>query len=77
MFGTDENRIRSNLKNLYGMIRARSDTAMRECLEVDPRAVRGAFKKVFAALHRGQGLEGFTKLGHHLLSVDGYRSFRL
>ena len=64
--------IRSNLRNLYGVVRAPSDTAMRERLDlVDPRSLRGAFKKVFSALQRGKGLEGFTWLGHHVLSVDG------
>ncbi len=72
----DENLIRSNLRNLYGVVRAPSDTAMRERLDqVDPRAIRGVFKKVFAALQRGQGLEGFTWLDHHLLSVAGIGHF--
>ena len=55
------------------MGRAPSDTALRERLDqVDPRSLRGAFKRVFAALQRGGGLEGFTCLGgHYLLSVDG------
>ena len=46
---------------------------MRERLdEVDPRALRGVFKRVFAQLQRAKGLEGFTCLGgHYLLSVDG------
>ena len=68
----DEDCIRSNLRNLYGVVRAPSDTAMRERLDpVDPRGIRRAFKVVFAALQRGKGLEGFTWLGHHILSVDG------
>ena len=68
----DEDRIRANLRNLYGVVRAPSDTAMRERLDlVDPRGIRRAFKVVFAALQRGKGLEGFTWLEHHLLSVDG------
>ena len=68
----DEGRIRSNLSDLYGVVRAPSDTAMRERLDlVDPRALRGAFRSVFAALQRGKGLAGFTWLGRHLLSVDG------
>ena len=67
-----EERIRSNLRNLYGVSRAPSDTAMRERLDqVDPAALRVAFKRVFAALQRGKGLVGFTWLDHHLLSVDG------
>ena len=67
-----EEEIRSNLRSLYGVVRAPSDTAMRERLDqVDPRSLRGAFKKVHSALQRGKGLEGFTWLGHHVLSVDG------
>ena len=59
--------IRSNLKSLYGIARAPSDTALRERLdEVDPGVLRRAFKRVFAALQRGKGLGG-----HYLLSVDG------
>jgi len=69
---TDET-VRANLSTLYGVERAPCDTALRERLdEVDPRELRGAFTRVFAALQRGKGLEGFTWLdGHYLLSVDG------
>ena len=69
---TDET-VRANLSSLYAIERAPCDTALRERLdEVDPRALRGVFKRVFAALQRGKGLEGFTCLGgHYLLSVDG------
>ncbi len=64
--------IGSNLRTLYGVGWAPSDTALRERLdEVDPGALRGAFKAVFAALQRGKGLEGFACMGHYLLSVDG------
>ena len=64
--------IRSNLKSLYGVERAPSDTALRERLDaVNPRDLRRAFKCVFAALQRGKALEAFSYLGHHLLSVDG------
>ena len=60
------------MKNLYGVGRAPSDTALRERLnEVDPKSLRRAFKRVFAELQRGQGLKDFTHLGHHLRSVDG------
>ena len=69
---TDET-VRANLRSLYGVERAPCDTALRERLdEVDPRELRGVFKRVFAQLQRGKGLEGFTCLdGHYLLSVDG------
>ena len=33
--------------------------------------MRRAFKRLFAVLQRGKGLEGFMHLGHYLLSVDG------
>ena len=65
-------RTRSNLKSLYGVRRAPSDTRLRERLdEVDPGELRPAFKAVFAAVQRGKGLEGFQWMGHYLLSVDG------
>ena len=69
---TDET-VRANLKSLYAIERAPCDTALRERLdEVDPHELRVAFKRVFAQLQRGKGLEGFTWLdGHYLLSVDG------
>ncbi len=69
---TDET-VRANLASLYGVERAPCDTALRERLdEVDPRALRVAFMRVFAALQRSKGLEGFPWLdGHSLLSVDG------
>ena len=65
--------IRSNLKSLYGIGRAPSDTALRERLDaVDPRSPRGAFKHLLHLLQRGKGLEDFAYLdGHYLLSVDG------
>ena len=72
-----EGRIRSNLRSLYGVGRAPSDTAMRERLDaVDPAELRGAFKAVLSALQRGKGLDGFAWLdGHYLLSVDGTGHF--
>ena len=65
--------VRANLRNLYGVERAPSDTRMRERLdELDPRDLRDAYRRVFAAVQRGKGLEGFTCLdGHYLLAVDG------
>ena len=65
--------VRANLRRLYGIERAPCDTALRERLDaVDPRQLRAVFKRVFARLQRGKGLEGFTCLdGHYLLSVDG------
>ncbi len=68
----DDGLIRENLKHLYGIENAPCDTALRERLDgVEPSALRGTFKRLFAVLQRGRGLEGFTWLGHCLLSVDG------
>jgi hypothetical protein len=62
-----------NLKALYDIERAPSDTYFRERLdEVDPRQLRPVFKCLFSHLQRGKGLEGFSFLdGHYLLSLDG------
>ena len=62
-----------NLRTLYGVERAPSDTAFRERLdEFDPGALRPLYKALFRILQRGKGLEDFTFLdGHYLLSVDG------
>ena len=64
---------RANLKALYGVERAPSDTRFRERLdEVDPRHLRPLYKALFAQLQRGKGLAGFEYLdGHYLLSLDG------
>jgi hypothetical protein len=63
----------ANLKALYGIEQAPSDTRFRERLdEVDPRALRPLYKRLFGQLQRGKGLEGFRYLdGHYLLSLDG------
>jgi len=65
--------VRANLRRLYKVARAPSDTRMRERLdEVDPQALRACYRRVFRALQRGKGLEGFAwRDGHYLLSVDG------
>ena len=67
--------IRSNLKSLYGVKQAPSDTALRERLDtVDPQVLRQAFKRLFSVLQRGKGLEGFTYLdGHYLKACDSMR----
>ncbi len=72
-----EERTRANLRNLDGVERAPSDTAMRERrAEVAPRSRRRAFKRVLAALPRGGGRRDFTWLDDpYLLSVDGTGGF--
>ena len=62
-----------NLKSLFGVKKAPSDTCLRERLDpVDPSHFREAFKAVFTNFQRGKGLEHFTVLGgHYLMAVDG------
>ena len=65
--------IKRNLKNLYHVKQAPSDTYLREKLdEVDVRALRKPFKKIFAWLQRGKALEPYTYWeDHYLVSIDG------
>lgn len=62
-----------NLKTVYLIGRAPSDTHMRELLdEVDPEDIYPAFKKIFAELQRGNDLKKFLFLGeYYLASGDG------
>ena len=66
-----------NLHDLYYVKTPPSDTYLRERLDlVDPKYLRPAFKKVFAAFQRGKGLEEFEYLdGHVLISGDGTGHF--
>ena len=51
---------RTNLKVLYGVGCAPSDTRFRERLdEIDPRHLRPLYKTLFGQLQRGKGLQGF------------------
>lgn len=65
--------IEKNLHDLYHIDTPPSDTYLRERLDhVEPDSLRPAFKKVFASLQRGKGLEEFEYMdGHLLLSIDG------
>lgn len=62
-----------NLRSLFKVERAPSDTWMRERLDdVDPRDLRQCFKKIHASLQRGKVLEDWTVLdGHYLIALDG------
>ena len=64
---------RSNLKSLYGIKQAPSDTYLRERLDnVDPAHLRKNYTQLLQVLQRGKGLEGFAYLdNHYLLSLDG------
>ncbi len=63
----------ANLRTLYGIERAPSDTCFRERLdEVEPSRLRPLYTRLLALLQRGKGLDGFAWLdGHYLLSLDG------
>ncbi len=65
--------IRRNLKNLYHVQYAPSDTCLRERLDcLSPRQFRRAFKTIFAYLQRGKVLERYRYLGnHYIISIDG------
>ncbi len=69
--------IRFNLRSLFGVRQAPSDSGLRERLDdVDPRSLRPAFKWVIRALQRGKALEGYEYWdGHYLLSIDGTGTF--
>ena len=65
--------IRRNLRTLYGIEQAPSDTTMRERLDmISPDQLRQPFKKIFAYLQRGKALEAYRYLdGHYIFSLDG------
>lgn len=65
--------IRRNLRTLYHVKKAPSDTCLRERLDgLSPRQLRRPFKTIFACLQRGKVLEGYRYLeGQYILSVDG------
>lgn len=73
----DEPMIRRNLRTLYGVKSAPSDTQLRERLDVvDPKQLRKHFKKIFSYLQRGKALESYRYLsGHYIISVDGTGQF--
>jgi hypothetical protein len=67
-----------NLKQLFGIERAPSDTHLRERLDevVPGPSFRAAFKRLFAQLQRGKVLEEYRVLdGHDLVSLDGTGHF--
>jgi len=69
--------IKGNLKHLYGVQIAPSDTCMRERLdELTPNQFRRPFKKIFAHLQRSKLLERFKVFDeYYLLSIDGTGQF--
>lgn len=64
---------RHNLRNLYKVNYAPSDTCLRERLDITlPENFRRPFKLIFACLQRGKVLERYKYFGnYYLFSVDG------
>jgi hypothetical protein len=64
---------RHNLKKLYHVNHAPSDTCLRERLDIlSPKNIRKPFKRIFACLQRGKVLERYKYLGnHYIISIDG------
>ncbi len=73
----EEAEIRHNLKTLYGIDKAPSDTYMREVLdEVSLKDARRGFKVLFRELQTGKKLAQFQVLdGKYLVSIDGSQHF--
>jgi len=65
--------IKRNLRSLYGVKNAPSDTCLRERLdELEAKQLRKPFKKIFANLQRGKALEKYRYLdNHYIISIDG------
>ena len=75
--GSEEETTRHNLKTLYHVEKAPSDTYMRERLdEVDPRDLRSAFTSIFSSLQRGKVLDDYKILGKYIaIACDGTGMF--
>jgi len=71
--GKEDAIIRRNLKNLYHVRNAPSDTCLRERLDIlTPRNFRRPFRTIFAFLQRGKILERYLYFGqYYILSIDG------
>ena len=69
--------IRRNLRTLYKVDKAPSDTCLRERLDrLSPNRLRRSFKAIFAQLQRGKVLEKYRYLnGRYIVSIDGTGQF--
>lgn len=74
---SEEDRVKHNLKALYGIERSPSDTYFRERLDaVDPLSLRKSFNRIFSALQRQKVLERYEYYEqHYLISLDGTGCF--
>ena len=74
--GRHDKAIEHNLKSLYGIKRAPSDSHMRtELDEVDPISLRECYLSAFRAIQRGNLLKQYRFLDGYLLSLDGTEIF--
>lgn len=66
-----------NLKTLFHIEQAPSDTAIRECLDkLDPRELRKIFTRLFSIVQRNKVLEGYQYLDEgYLCTIDGTGCF--
>ncbi|PIQ43958.1 MAG: transposase [Gammaproteobacteria bacterium CG11_big_fil_rev_8_21_14_0_20_46_22] len=73
----EDEKVRHNLKTLYGVDQVPSDTYMRERLDpLDPERLQPAFKACFSAVQRGKQLPLFSFLDdYYLVSNDGTGMF--
>lgn len=73
----DDAVVKHNLRTLYGVIEAPSDTYLRERLDViDPGLLRPAFTKVFSLIQRGKVVEDYKFLDNCvLIAGDGTGMF--
>lgn len=71
--GLNDDAVKHNLKTLYGVDKAPSDTYMRTRLdEVDPQLLRPAFTDLFSLIQRGKVVEEYKFLNKYVLAAcDG------
>jgi hypothetical protein len=69
--------VKQNLQNIFGLSETPSDTNLRTRLdEIDPRDLRGSFKKIFSLVQRGKILEEYVYMNEsYLVSIDGTGHF--
>ena len=68
----DDPSVPFNLRSLFGVAKAPSDSLRERLDRIDPVHLRPAFSSIFARLQRAKVLEHFATLdGHYLLSLDG------
>jgi hypothetical protein len=71
-----ENRIKHNLKNLYGIEKTPSDSQLRNVLDlIEPKQLRQPTVNIIQALQRQGVLKDFRYLDHLLITLDGTGQF--